>query len=386
MRKKMANLFNIRVVKKAFCLTLISAMFAGILSGCGNTDNTGDADTALANLATDQYVTVGDYAAFDVSVEPKQEITDEDVALYLQYVLASYPIKDDAEYTIQMGDTANINYEGKRDGVAFEGGTAEGYDLTIGSGSFIPGFEDGLIGAKIGETRDIPLTFPEDYHAEELAGAEVVFTVTVNYVYTSTMTDELAAKMNPSTPTVAEYEAYAKELLIQDAQAVYDNAVYEEITSTLMDASEVKQDAPESLVDRYFEQAKGYAQQYAAMYGMDYEAYIQALGGTVEAYEESMRVEAVNYANRMVMYQAIANAEGLSVSEEEVQTEAAETAAAAGYESADAYLETVDRATFEDYLMRTKVLEFLKERTTITEVTEEDIQEATEVLDGATAE
>ncbi|MBQ8592011.1 MAG: trigger factor [Lachnospiraceae bacterium] len=386
MRKKMANLFNIRVVKKAFCLTLISAMFAGILSGCGNTDNTGDADTALANLATDQYVTVGDYAAFDVSVEPKQEITDEDVALYLQYVLASYPIKDDAEYTIQMGDTANINYEGKRDGVAFEGGTAEGYDLTIGSGSFIPGFEDGLIGAKIGETRDIPLTFPEDYHAEELAGAEVVFTVTVNYVYTSTMTDELAAKMNPSTPTVAEYEAYAKELLIQDAQAVYDNAVYEEITSTLMDASEVKQDAPENLVDRYFEQAKGYAQQYAAMYGMDYEAYIQALGGTVEAYEESMRVEAVNYANRMVMYQAIANAEGLSVSEEEVQTEAAETAAAAGYESADAYLETVDRATFEDYLMRTKVLEFLKERTTITEVTEEDIQEATEVLDGATAE
>ena len=383
MRKKTMNLFNIRSVKKACCLTLISAMFAGVLSGCGNKPV--DNDSPLATLNTEDYVSVGDYASFSVSVQPKQEITDEDVELYIQYVLAGYPVTDDAEYTVQSGDTANINYVGKKDGVAFEGGTAEGYNLTIGSGAFIPGFEDGLIGAKIGETRDLNLTFPENYSSEELAGQEVVFTVTVNHVYTATLTDVLAAKMNPNAPTVAEYKEYAKGLLLQDAQSVYDNAIYDEISNALMESSEVKQDAPTSLIDRYYNQAIDYATQYATVnYGMDYESFIAAMGATVEEYEATMKEEAVDYANRMVVYQAIANAEGLIVTENELQEEAAKNAEAGGFESADAYLEVVDNAALTDYIMRTKVLKFLTERTTVTEISEEALQEATEVLDGAT--
>lgn len=385
MRKKMTNLFSIRAVKKVCCLTLISTMFAGVLSGCGA--GKAETETELANLQTETYVSVGDYSAFDVSVEPKQEITDEDVDMYIQYVLASYPITDDAEYTIKTGDTANINYEGKKDGVAFEGGTADGYNLTIGSGAFIPGFEDGLIGAKIGETRDINLTFSEDYQAVDLAGQDVVFTVTVNHVYTTVLTDALAAKMNPEAPTVAEYREYAKGLLLEDAQAVYDTAIEDEITNILMADCEVKQDAPEGLINRYYNQAIEYAKQYAqAYYGMEYEAFITAIGSTVEEYEATMQEEAVAYANRMVMYQAIANAEGLKVTEDEVRAEAIMNAEAGGFETVDAYLEAVDQDALADYIMRTKVLDFLAERANVTEISEEELQEATEVLDGATGE
>ena len=385
MRKNMTNLFSIRAVKKVCCLTLISTMFAGVLSGCGA--GKAETETELANLQTETYVSVGDYSAFDVSVEPKQEITDEDVDMYIQYVLASYPITDDAEYTIKTGDTANINYEGKKDGVAFEGGTADGYNLTIGSGAFIPGFEDGLIGAKIGETRDINLTFPEDYQAVDLAGQDVVFTVTVNHVYTTVLTDALAAKMNPEAPTVAEYREYAKGLLLEDAQAVYDTAIEDEITNILMADCEVKQDAPEGLINRYYNQAIEYAKQYAqAYYGMEYEAFITAIGSTVEEYEAAMKEEAVVYANRMVMYQAIANAEGLKVTEDEVRAEAAINAEVGGFETVDAYLEAIDQDALADYIMRTKVLDFLAERANVTEISEEELQEATEVLDGATGE
>lgn len=358
-------------MKKKILVLSVFAMLAAMLTGCGDTETTETQSAApLSELKTEEYIETGDYSAFEVTVEPKQEITDDDVDMYIRYVLASYPVHD-TEYVVKEGDTVNIDYEGKKDGVAFEGGTAAGFDLGIGSGRFIPGFEDGLIGAKVGETRDINLTFPEDYQAEDLAGADVVFTVTVNHVYATELTDALAAEMNPDAPTIAEYKAYAKDLLIQDAQAVYDNAVYDEITKALMADSNVKKDAPESLVNRYFDQAVDYATTFAmANFNMDYETFVQATGNTVEAYEAGMKEEALSYANNMVLYQAVANAEGLTVTEEDIQAEAEKNAEAAGYESAEAYLESIDRESFKDYLMRTKVLEYLAERTVVTEAVE----------------
>lgn len=389
MKKKMTKLFGTREKTggrvAAFALTL--AVLAGILSGCAGGGD--DADTALAELNTKQYIKIGDYSAFTVSVSPKQEITDEDVDLYIRYMLSHYPITDDTEYKVQSGDTVNIDFTGRKDGVAFDGGTGEGYNLTIGSGAFVPGFEDGLIGAGIGETRDIELTFPENYQPE-LAGADVVFTVTVNYIYTTTLTDGLAAKIYPDAPTVAQYRAYAKELLLQEAQRAYDNAVYNEITNTLMADSKVKKDAPDNLVDRYFQQQVDYVTQLALFnYNTSYENLIQTTGNTVEEYEAGMREDALNYANNMVLYQAIANAENLAVTEEEIQAEAAQNAASGAYESADAFLESVGRDTVTDHLMRTKVLQFLRERTTITEVegaAPENLQGAMDLLNEAAGE
>ena len=130
----------------------------------------------LEDLDIDAYVTLNDYKNMKVSVY-KPEPTDEDIEQYINSQLLNGYITDRA---VQNGDVANIDYEGKKDGVAFAGGTDKGYDLAIGSGSFIPGFEEQLVGVMPGETVDLDLTFPENYPEPTLAGQPVVFTVTVN--------------------------------------------------------------------------------------------------------------------------------------------------------------------------------------------------------------
>ena len=126
------------------------------------------------------YVELGEYKGLTVEVSPTT-VTDEEVIKQIRANAGSDILEEVTEGTVEEGDTANIDYEGKLDGEAFDGGTAKDTDLEIGSGTFIPGFEDGLIGVKIGDTVDLPLTFPENY-TEELAGKDVVFTVTVNSV------------------------------------------------------------------------------------------------------------------------------------------------------------------------------------------------------------
>ncbi len=379
MDKKKTNLCRFRLAG-----VLAALLLAGVLGGCA--DSGQDADTPLAGLNTDSYIKVGDYSAFAVTVSPKKEVAQEDIDAYIQYVLAKYPVTDDAAYTVASGDTVNIDFTGKRDGVAFDGGTGTGYDLKIGSGTFIPGFEDGLIGAKIGETRDLALTFPDDY-TPELAGADVIFTVKINHTYAAQMTDKIAAALNPDAPTVEKYREYAKGLLEKDAQLSYESAVGQEITKQLLADSKIKKDAPEKLVDRYFKQQVDYLTQLARFnYNVDYETLIQSTGSTVEAYEETIRKNAQEYANQMVLYQAIANAEGMAVTEEEIKAEAARNVAAGSYESEDAFLESAGKEEVRDYLMRNKVVQFLTERASVTEAETqetENLQEAADVLNKA---
>lgn len=124
----------------------------------------------LDGLNVADYVTLGEYKGLEVSVEAPS-VSDESVQSYIDYVLQNNPsLEEVTGRPVQEGDVVNIDYVGKIDGVAFDGGTAEGYDLEIGSGSFIDGFEDGLIGAEVGETRDVQTTFPEDYRSAEVAG------------------------------------------------------------------------------------------------------------------------------------------------------------------------------------------------------------------------
>ena len=128
------------------------------------------------------YVKLGDYKGLEVTLA-STDVTDEEVEQQVETNLNNNDKSEELkEGTVENGDVANIDYEGKLNGKAFDGGTAEGYDLTIGSGSFIDGFEDGLIGKKIGDTVDLNLTFPEDYSSTDLAGKEVVFTVKINSV------------------------------------------------------------------------------------------------------------------------------------------------------------------------------------------------------------
>lgn len=197
-------------MKRKAAIMMVALMTAGLLGACGGKeDSTGSSSsgntnkessevtgttasdeeterTDLKDIKVEDYVTLGEYKNIAVTVSAQAQVEDSDVdsnALQLynsKVTAANGGIMDRAA---EDGDTVNIDYEGKKDDVAFQGGTAQNQSLTLGSNSFIDGFEDGLIGVKPGETVDLNLTFPENYQSTELAGAEVVFTVTVNFIY-----------------------------------------------------------------------------------------------------------------------------------------------------------------------------------------------------------
>ena len=166
------------------------------------------------------FISLGDYKGLTAEVDPI-EITDEDIDERINQEIRNSEEASETltEGTVEEGDIANIDFTGKKDGVAFDGGTAEGYDLEIGSGSFIDGFEDGLIGVAIGDTVDLNLTFPEQYGNADLAGQDVVFTVKVNSVSRAKdMDDELASLLSDGeAATVDEYREYVKGILEEEA-------------------------------------------------------------------------------------------------------------------------------------------------------------------------
>ncbi|MBQ5852300.1 MAG: FKBP-type peptidyl-prolyl cis-trans isomerase, partial [Lachnospiraceae bacterium] len=155
----------------------------------------------------------------------KPDVTDERIESYInREMLAFYPVTDRA---VENGDAVLIDYVGKKDDVAFEGGTAEGYTLNIGTGTFIPGFEEGLIGVMPGETVDLDLTFPADYPSADLAGAEVVFTVTVREIQVSTDYETVTQEQLSSLGYVSKEEVWkeATKVLEESAQLSYESSI-----------------------------------------------------------------------------------------------------------------------------------------------------------------
>ena len=170
---------NFMMKKRLAAATLICALAVSAI-GCGSSNGSKD---KIRSYDVEKYVTLGDYDGMEVEVAGDFEVSDEDVVNYINGMLSYYPSYEDTDkQTVEDGDCVNIDYEGKKDGVAFDGGTAQGYLLEIGSNTFIDGFEEGLIGVNVGDTVDLDLTFPENYQSADLAGAAVVFTVTVNKI------------------------------------------------------------------------------------------------------------------------------------------------------------------------------------------------------------
>lgn len=170
---------NFMMKKRLAAATLICALAVSAI-GCGGSNGSED---KIRSYDVEKYVTLGDYDGMEVEVAGDFEVSEEDVVDYINGMLSYYPSYEDTDkQTVEEGDCVNIDYEGKKDGVAFDGGTAQGYVLEIGSNTFIDGFEEGLIGVNVGDTVDLDLTFPEDYQSADLAGAAVVFTVKVNKI------------------------------------------------------------------------------------------------------------------------------------------------------------------------------------------------------------
>ena len=383
-------------MKKFITTITVLALSASVLAGCGKSADSGESTQAATESSTEtgtqaetgtetveygddayvdginvgDYVTLGEYKGIEVTAEAPA-VTDEYLQSYIDYVLQSNMVTTDiTDRAVQNGDFTNIDYEGKIDGVAFDGGTAQGYDLEIGSGSFIPGFEDGLIGAAIGETRDVTVTFPESYPSEEVAGKEAVFTVTVNSIHTETipeLTDELVKGLEGNCSTVDEYRQYAYELLMEDEQSTHDSNAQMDILAKVVEYSEFKE-PPAEMVTRYYDRIKSNMSSYAAMYGYDLESFMAATGSSEEQLQES----AEQASREIIAMKAIADAENLNVTDEDMDEELAKNAGDYGYEDVEEYKKALDLKGYKEYMMTEKVLSFLFDNAVITDTQPEE--------------
>lgn len=257
-------------------------------------------------------VTLGDYKGVEVEVHDVN-VTDEEVQSYVDSLVTYNPVMKEVDRAAKDGDTVNIDYVGKKDGVAFDGGTAQGYDLTLGSGTFIDGFESGLVGAKKGDKLELNLTFPEQYGNADLAGQAVVFEVTVNEVKESTDTkldDEWVKNYsNGAQNTVAEFlDETKKEMQEQREQSEHTNEMNSLISTVMGNATfEVNPEAIEYEAQKMMQSS----QQSLAQYGIDLDSYLSMTGMTKEDYEAQMRTNGEEYAKMKMVIQEIAAKEGI---------------------------------------------------------------------------
>lgn len=260
---------------------------------------------------------LGQYTGLELVTKKAAVISDADVEDYLnQNILPNY--KQEVDGPVQEGDTVNIDYAGTKDGVAFEGGTAAGQDLGIGSGQFIDGFESGLVGAKKGETRKLDLTFPENYQKEDLAGQAVVFTVTVNSISRqSELTDEIAAQVDSENPTAEKLRASIKDFLQEEEDLNATQELYYIAACKVIDDSELEVDekAVEYTTNTYL---KNYAAQCQQYYGIDVGTLFSYMGGTYEELRSQYETISEETVKQRLVLQEIAKKENLQVTDDDM--------------------------------------------------------------------
>ena len=281
-----------------------------------------------AEVALKPAVTLGDYKGVEVEktpVEVSEEEVDKEVDKERENNSRTIDVDDRA---VEKGDMIKLNFEGFVDGTPFEGGKAEDYSLTIGSGSFIPGFEDQLIGAKIGEEVEVNVTFPEEYHAAELKGKPAVFKCTVNEIKVKELpeADDEFAKDVSEFDTLAEYKDDIRAKLLEKKTA---DAKREKQNKTVAKAVEnATMEIPEAMIT---EQVRRMADDFARRLqsqGLSMGQYMQFTGLTMDALAQQMRPEALKRIQNSLVLEAIAKAENIEVSDEKVNEEIEKMAAA----------------------------------------------------------
>ena len=278
-------------------------------------------NTVTLVLTTDVYpeVTLGQYKGLEVE-KAAVEVSDAQVQAELDRMAQNVASTEEVEKAAEMGDTANIDFEGFDNGVAFEGGKGENFDLKLGSGSFVPGFEEQIVGMTAGQEKDIDITFPADYHAE-LAGKAVVFHVKLNKVTVTNvpaLDDEFAkdvSEFETLEELKADIRAKALENAEKNAASAFENACVEKAAENT--AVEMPAALIESELDTQMERF-GYQLQ---MSGYSMEAYAKMMGGDVNTMRNAFRPAAEKQAKINVTLTKIIETEGIEISEEEIAAE-----------------------------------------------------------------
>lgn len=315
-----------KIIKAGICV----AAAAMIMTGCGNKNQNAESSSAAVEetasaptetetkseeeLHDEESVTLGDYKNLTFSAK-EEEVTDAQVETRLKELCAEYPVTIEGR-PAQEGDTANIAYSGTKDGEAFAGGTAEGYDLKLGSGTFIDGFEDGVIGMNVGDEKDLNLKFPDNYSSADLAGQEVVFHVKLNQLKSesdSKVDDDLAKRYyNNDTATLDQLKEEVRAELQAEADSQFFNAAGSELLNEVINNSEVTAD-PDA-VDDMFNQLKSTYSSYASSYGLEFDQFLSMFLGTDE---DGLRDTAENLVKQQIILNAIQAEENLSATDEQ---------------------------------------------------------------------
>ena len=319
-------------------------------------------------------IELADYSKIEVE-KFDDEISEDLVKARIDEEIQKNKVIKPVDREVIEGDIVNIDFEGFKDGEAFEGGKAEGFDLEIGSGQFIPGFEEKLIGSKKGDELDVELTFPEDYPAEDLKGQDVVFKVKINEV-----TEEIYPELDDDFvmdvsefDTVEEYENSIREKIKEERQEQYKIQVENEIVEELIRRTEF--DVPNQMIeDQLDEEVHEFEHQLSHM-GMDMKTYLSITQSSEEDLRKELREKAENKLRMEIILDALVEDREFEISDEEVQAEYDEVAKQYNREGDEDFMKLVKAQVSEDaiknVLKRRKVLDELKQDVVYVERKEE---------------
>lgn len=358
-------------MKKMFLTTVFTALFFGSTAFC-------EPDYYALD-----YVTLGNYKGLEVTLT-KIEASEEEIEEQIkENIKSSGKLETIYEGAVEEGDIAVINFEGKIDGKAFDGGTSKDYELEIGSDTFIDGFEDGLIGVSIGETVDLSLAFPETYSNSELAGQDVVFTVTINEIRrVPELTDELAEELNKECNTVDAYQEYVKESILANKQENQHQQMLNDLYIQIHKNSTIES-YPEDIVNSQVESMKEYYEDQVKESGMSFKDYLsEYLSMTEEEFEVQATSIVQSNMDQELLLNAIAEQEGLEVDdsyfEKNIDTYVEMTNAGSKETLLDAYGED----TLRQAMLMDMVMDFVIDSCVITNPEDQVIE--TEAPDSST--
>lgn len=343
-------------MKKRIAMLLTGAAAASmILAGCSKSKG----------LETDE-MTISVYKGVEIDAVAKPgEVTDEDIENAIQATLQTNATQEEVtDRAVESGDTATIDFTGKIDGAEFEGGSSTDYPLLIGSGTFIEGFEDSVIGHNIGDAYDWQGKFPDDYNNADYAGKDVVFSITVKGISKQSvpeLTDEFVRSVSGDSKNVKEYKEEVKKQLESDNKENYENSISQSVWQKVLDNTEIKKypekevkKISDSLVDQYKTTAEYYQQ--------DYETFIQdQMGYSVEEFEKQVDDAAKASIKQTMVTEAIADKEKIKMSDDEYKKQLKKIAESFGYEDVDALKESAEEDDLKDMALNNMVKEWLTE-------------------------
>lgn len=324
--------------KKIVALVLAMSMSVMLLSGC------------QAKELSNKYATVKSYKGVEVDKIDKPEVSDDDVDNQIQSAMVENITDITEQRAAQNGDKAVIDFVGKKDGVAFQNGSSTDYTLELGSGTFIDGFEDGIIGHTPGETFDLNLTFPENYQSTELAGQEVVFTVTLKG-FLPELSDDIVTVLSDKSKTVEEYKKEVKDKLQETADESYQSSLREAAWNAVLENTEVKE-YPEDKVQEYVDMMQEQYETMATYYNMEFEDFLTAYmkmdkdtfdGKVKEAAEQQVKSD-------LARDLLLDNVKKIDTSDEARQKIYEALAESYNYDDVDSFLEAMENADNMDKL------------------------------------